>query len=301
MEGERNHTLRWDEPLLKLAIEIAEGMTYLHAKTRKDPKTGEEVAKDCILHRDLKPENVLITEFLSAKITDFGTSRAKETNANVTMTAVGTPLYCAPEIVKGEIYDEKVDIYSFGLILMDMAIEESLLSFLGERWRVHFRKKVAPKQPMRFIRAMTEDGWRPIGQPPPPPPANKTPSVMEGKEGVTPDEEAESIPTDLPGSPGSIEKLVIMCCAQDPKERPTFPEILKLLKDHCFEEIHHNKKFGGFEVSKLKERVEERRASTTDNSSRSKQPARKSVKKTPSKNLDEKSLKSVPQGQDASL
>ena len=58
---------------------------------------------------------MLITDFLSAKITDFGTSRAKATatstnnnNESVLMTSVGTPLFCAPELMRGEVYDEKV-------------------------------------------------------------------------------------------------------------------------------------------------------------------------------------------------
>ena len=74
---------------------------------------------------------MLVTDFMSAKITDFGTSRFK--SEDVTMTATGTPLFCAPEVVKGENYDEKCDSYSFGLLLMALAVEEPLLDFIGER------------------------------------------------------------------------------------------------------------------------------------------------------------------------
>jgi serine/threonine protein kinase len=50
-----------------------------------------------------------VTEFLSSKISDFGTSRSKaQSYQDVAMTAVGTPLFCAPEVLNGEIYDEKV-------------------------------------------------------------------------------------------------------------------------------------------------------------------------------------------------
>jgi serine/threonine protein kinase len=61
----------------------------------------------CTLKRDLKPDNALVTEFLACKVTDFGTSRAKSDEA-VAMTAVGTPLFCAPEVLNGDVYDEKV-------------------------------------------------------------------------------------------------------------------------------------------------------------------------------------------------
>ena len=51
-----------------------------------------------MLHRDLKPDNVLVTEFNRGKIADFGTSRAKAASDDAIMTAVGTPLFAAPEL-----------------------------------------------------------------------------------------------------------------------------------------------------------------------------------------------------------
>ncbi len=59
----------------------------------------------------LKPENCLVTEWVSAKISDFGASKAKSSR-EANMTMVGTPIYCAPEICRGETYDEKVDVNS---------------------------------------------------------------------------------------------------------------------------------------------------------------------------------------------
>ena len=51
----------------------------------------------------MQPDNVLITEFLRAKLSDFGTSCAQGVESDdVTKTAVGTPLFCAPEIMRGE-------------------------------------------------------------------------------------------------------------------------------------------------------------------------------------------------------
>jgi len=97
--------LTWSDPLLKLACDVARGMAYLHGRRYFDEQDG--CMKECIIHRDLKPENVLVSEYLTAKITDFGTSRARA-EEDVTMTAVGTPLYCAPEIARGEAYNEKV-------------------------------------------------------------------------------------------------------------------------------------------------------------------------------------------------
>ena len=102
------------------------------------------------LSPDLKPDNVLCTEFMTCKLSDFGTSRfwseegSGNGNFDATMTAVGTPMFCAPEISRGEPYDEKVDVYSFGVLLQCMAVEEDITSFVGERWRRHFKKKKVP-------------------------------------------------------------------------------------------------------------------------------------------------------------
>jgi serine/threonine protein kinase len=70
----------------------------------------------------MQPDNVLVTEFLRAKISDFGTSYAlsADSSDDVAMAAVGTPLFCAPEIMRGEAYNASADVYSFGLLLLAM-------------------------------------------------------------------------------------------------------------------------------------------------------------------------------------
>ncbi|KAJ0389497.1 hypothetical protein ATCC90586_011362 [Pythium insidiosum] len=85
----------------RIALHVAEALVYLHSRNPK------------LLHRDLKSKNILLTENGDAKLTDFGVSRQWE---DLTLTAgVGSLLWMAPEVVFGERYDEKADIFSFGV------------------------------------------------------------------------------------------------------------------------------------------------------------------------------------------
>ncbi len=96
MLNDKSLTLRWDEPLLKLATDIAQGTRYLHGHQFIEDGRGDMVSTGCIIHRDLKPDNCLVTEFIHGKLSDFGTSRVLESQKEVLMTATGTPLFTAP-------------------------------------------------------------------------------------------------------------------------------------------------------------------------------------------------------------
>ena len=60
----------WRKHLLKMAVDVADGVAYLHQSHYYDTK--EARWKECIIHRDLKPDNFLVTEDMHLKITDFG-------------------------------------------------------------------------------------------------------------------------------------------------------------------------------------------------------------------------------------
>ena len=75
--------------------------------------------KPIIIHRDIKPENVLLGEGLIAKLTDFGWSNYMQEDEK-RQTVCGTPIYLAPEIIKEEGHDEKVDIWCIGVLLFEL-------------------------------------------------------------------------------------------------------------------------------------------------------------------------------------
>jgi serine/threonine protein kinase len=201
--------LHWGEPLLKLAMDVARGMIYLHGREYFDERDCEQ--KRCILHRDLKPDNALVTDYTTLKITDFGASRAKAAD-DVTMTGVGTPLFCAPELSREEPYDEKADVYSFGLVLVDMASDELITDFIGERWKAAFNKKKVPNpQALAYNKVLWpiwEGQWRPV-----------------------------SVETPIEHAPGTINDLIFRCTAHDPQSRPSFVEILEFLAGPCMVEV----------------------------------------------------------------
>lgn len=72
-----------------------------------------------VVHRDLKPANILIHNDV-IKIADFGFCKPLETNIDLAKTMVGSPIYMAPEILKGEDYNIKADIWSIGVVLFEM-------------------------------------------------------------------------------------------------------------------------------------------------------------------------------------
>ena len=80
----------------------------------------KEIHKHNLIHRDLKPENIFINKDNKIKIGDFGISKQLNINQKYAFSAIGTNYYMAPEIIKGEKYNNKIDIWALGCIIYEL-------------------------------------------------------------------------------------------------------------------------------------------------------------------------------------
>ncbi|PHU08119.1 hypothetical protein BC332_24608 [Capsicum chinense] len=105
----KDSRLSWSQRV-QVAIDTAKGLCYLH-----------EECSNQIIHCDIKPQNVLLDENLTAKIADFGMAKLLRKDQTRTTTKIrGTRGYVAPEWFRNMPITVKVDVYSFGILLLEL-------------------------------------------------------------------------------------------------------------------------------------------------------------------------------------
>ncbi|GAV71285.1 LRR_1 domain-containing protein/Pkinase_Tyr domain-containing protein/LRR_6 domain-containing protein, partial [Cephalotus follicularis] len=122
LHGKRGGFLKW-ETRLKIAIEAAKGLCYLH--------------HDCsplIIHRDVKSNNILLNSEFEAHVADFGLAKIlQDTGTSECMSAIaGSYGYIAPEYAYTLKVDEKSDVYSFGVVILELITGRRPVGDFGE-------------------------------------------------------------------------------------------------------------------------------------------------------------------------
>jgi serine/threonine protein kinase len=105
---EQFDTIQMTEKMIAhVCKETLDGLEYIHSLHR--------------IHRDIKSDNILLGGGGEVKLADFGYAAQLTQQKSKRNTIVGTPYWMAPELIRGQEYDQKVDIWSLGIMAMEMA------------------------------------------------------------------------------------------------------------------------------------------------------------------------------------
>ncbi|KAL6069141.1 Myotubularin-like phosphatase domain [Balamuthia mandrillaris] len=175
--------------VLKLCRDIALGVTFMHRHTPP------------IIHRDLKTPNVLLgieeeeesgRPTIVAKVADFGLSRLMLLSDKLALKPVDNPVWLAPELLRNEHYDEKVDVYSVGVIMYEIVSGQDYMSHV-------------PAPPHRSVITWIED------------------KILDGTRPPLPRRCEEEMP--------ALADLIRKCWAESPEERPSIAQVSRSLSE----------------------------------------------------------------------
>ncbi|CAH8311645.1 unnamed protein product [Eruca vesicaria subsp. sativa] len=124
LSGKRGPSILTWEGRLRIAAESAQGLEYLH-----------NGCKPQIVHRDIKTTNILLNDKFQAKLADFGLSRSFPlgTETHVSTVVAGTPGYLDPEYYRTNWLTEKSDVFSFGVVLLELVTNQPVIDQKRER------------------------------------------------------------------------------------------------------------------------------------------------------------------------
>ncbi|KZV29593.1 receptor-like protein kinase THESEUS 1 [Dorcoceras hygrometricum] len=194
--GREARSLTWRQRV-NMAIGAAKGIAHLH----------EEV-KPCIIHRDIKPSNILINDRFEAKVSDFGLVRSGplEDQSHVSSLVKGTPGYLDPAYCSSFHLTPFTDVYSFGVILLQLVVARPAVESTGVNIKTHIIDWVRPSIEKGNIEEILD--------------ANL---LLEGCN------------TEMMLKMG---QLGLKCVAKEPKERPTMTQVSQELEANLDFERH---------------------------------------------------------------
>ncbi|XP_020599350.1 leucine-rich repeat receptor-like protein kinase TDR [Phalaenopsis equestris] len=189
-EGKGKTTLDW-ETRYRIAVGVAEGMSYLHHDSRPT-----------IVHRDLKPSNILVDEEMEVRVADFGL--AKWSTKTSLTGIVGSCGYIAPEYAYAVKVDERSDVYSFGVVLMEIVSGRRAVDGRGgvEEGKSHLVERVRRK--------VAEKGWEGVEE------------IFDGGIGIGCREVRDEMVMVL--------RVAMLCASERPMDRPSMRDVVSTLK-----------------------------------------------------------------------
>ncbi|WVZ87466.1 hypothetical protein U9M48_034101 [Paspalum notatum var. saurae] len=196
LHGQSETLLSWKDRL-RISLETARAIAYLHS-----------AASISVFHRDIKSANILLTDTLTAKLSDFGASRSISIDETAVLTAIqGTHGYLDPEYYYTSRLTEKSDVYSFGVILAE------LLTRVKPVFSSHSSQSVGLAS--YFVSLVTN---------------NRLPDILDQQiveEGGTDDAKV-------------VATLAKACLSLKGEERPTMRQVEATLEDVQSSKVHHN-------------------------------------------------------------
>ncbi|CAN6241175.1 unnamed protein product [Urochloa humidicola] len=196
LHEQNDNPLSWKDRL-RIALETARAIAYLH-----------RAASISVFHRDIKSANILLTDTLTAKVSDFGASRSISIDETGILTAIqGTHGYLDPEYYYTSRLTEKSDVYSFGVILAE------LLTRLKPVFSSHSSEGTSLAS---YFVSLIRD--------------NRLLDILDSQiveEGRTEDAEV-------------VARLAEACLNLKGEERPTMRQVETTLEDVQSSKVHHN-------------------------------------------------------------
>ena len=191
----KDNKFTWVEQKLRWLLDIGRAMRYLHKSVFIDSE--KKSYGEGVVHRDLKPANVLVSDGGVLKVSEFGGSRVVSEDGQ--MTLVGSPFYMAPEVFRGDRYDLKVDVWSFGMCVAYCCGEGDIGELLAHEEN---NKQKSNYYNLNLLMR-----------------GSKKPSVSKENE-----------------VPETVRKIMTECWILKSEERPTFEEVVDRLES-CKEEV----------------------------------------------------------------
>ncbi|CAH9134358.1 unnamed protein product [Cuscuta epithymum] len=172
---------------ITIALDVARGVEYLHG-----------LAQQSFIHRDLKPSNILLGDDMRAKVADFGLVRLADGNASIVTRLAGTFGYLAPEYAVTGRVTTKIDVFSFGVILMELITGRKALDESQPEESVHL---------VPWFRRMQQD-------------KEQFKSAIDSTINLS-----EEVLISL----NTVSELAGHCCARDPHQRPDMSHVVNVL------------------------------------------------------------------------